>query len=342
MINKKIINHIFQIYLFFIMNLRSIKFNPAEKLTLYYILISTFVAFYINLKFGTGVSLIGIRLLISAVILFLAYQGSSREKSSINFIRYLFIGSLFVYWYSETFYFNRYFENFDHLLARADFQMFGFQPSIIFAQVFPQHWFSELMNLGYISFFPMLAFTCLYFYVTNRKYAEFFFFTTVLAFFLFYLLFFLIPASGPQYYFQLIDNKQISAGIYPSLGDYFSNNYISLRHTPPNGFFSFCLDFIRGDAERPTGAFPSSHIGNSTLVIILVLAIREYKLALLLSPLYVLLVLSTVYLGAHYVTDVIAGFISAFVFYGLSVYLYPLFSGNNHTDYKIENKKNSK
>ena len=189
--------------------------------------------------------------------------------------------------------------------------------------------------IGYISFFPLLIFTCLYFYHTDRKYAEFFFFTTVLTFFLFYLLFLLIPASGPQYYFQLIDNKQISAGIYPSIVDYFSNNYICLRHTSPSGIFQSCLDFIRGHAERPTGAFPSSHIGNSTLVIIMLLAKREYKLALILSPVYVLLVFSTVYLGAHYVIDVIAGFISAFTFFGLSLYLYPLFSGRNHTDFKL-------
>ncbi len=324
------------------MNLRSIKFNPAEKLTLYYILISTFAVFYIVLKYGTDASLIGIRLLICAGIFFLAYLGSSCENSSINFIRYLFIGSLFVYWYPETFYFNRYFESFDHLLARADFRMFGFQPSLIFAQAFPQHWFSELMNLGYISFFPLLIITCLYFYRTDKRYAEFFFFTTILAFFLFYLVFLLIPASGPQYYFQLIDDKQISAGIYPSLGDYFSNNYISLRHTPPSGIFKQFLDFIRNIAERPTGAFPSSHIGNSTLVIILVLVKRKYKLALILLPVYVLLVFSTVYLGAHYVIDVIAGFIAAFIFYGLSVFLYPLFSGRNHTDYKLETEKNTK
>jgi len=334
-LTNKINNHIFQIYLFHSMYLRSIKFNPAEKLTLYYIIISSFVAFYICMKFGTGVSFIGIRLLISAVIFFLAYLGNSRKKSSINVIRYLFIASLFIYWYTETFYLNRYFENFDHLLARTDFLIFGFQPSLMFAQVYPQHWFSELMNFGYISFFPLLIFTCLYFYHTDRKYAEFFFFTTVLTFFLFYLLFLLIPASGPQYYFQLIDNKQISAGIYPSIVDYFSNNYICLRHTSPSGIFQSCLDFIRGHAERPTGAFPSSHIGNSTLVIIMLLAKREYKLALILSPVYVLLVFSTVYLGAHYVIDVIAGFISAFTFFGLSLYLYPLFSGRNHTDFKL-------
>lgn len=322
--------------------LRTIKFNPAEKLTLIYMLITGVAACYLWITTGKGLGVIGVRLAIGAVIFVMAGFENITQKTSNPLLRYIFIGCLFVYWYPETFYFNRYFENFDHLLARADFIMFGFQPSLIFSQIYPQHWFSELMNLGYLSFFPLLIITCLYFYHNDRKYAEFFFFTTILAFFLFYLLFLLVPASGPQYYFQLIDNKQISAGIYPSIGDYFSNNYINLRHTPPSGIFKFCLDLIRNIGERPTGAFPSSHIGNSTLVIILLLVKRKYKLALILLPVYVLLVLSTVYLGAHYFIDVIAGFIAAFIFYGLSVYLYPSFSGRIRTDYKLETTKNTK
>ena len=322
--------------------LRTIKFNPAEKLTLIYMLITGVIACYMWFTKGIGLELIGIRLAICTIIFVMAGFENITQKTSNPLLRYIFIGCLFVYWYPETFYFNRYFENFDHLLARADFIMFGFQPSLIFSQIYPQHWFSELMNLGYLSFFPLLIITCLYFYHNDRKYAEFFFFTTILAFFLFYLLFLLVPASGPQYYFQLIDNKQISAGIYPSIGDYFSNNYINLRHTPPSGIFKFCLDLIRNIGERPTGAFPSSHIGNSTLVIILLLVKRKYKLALILLPVYVLLVLSTVYLGAHYFIDVIAGFIAAFIFYGLSVYLYPSFSGRIRTDYKLETTKNTK
>ena len=322
--------------------LRTIKFNPAEELTLIYMLITGVAACYLWITTGKGLGVIGVRLAIGAVIFVMAGFENITQKTSNPLLRYIFIGCLFVYWYPETFYFNRYFENFDHLLARADFIMFGFQPSLIFSQIYPQHWFSELMNLGYLSFFPLLIITCLYFYHNDRKYAEFFFFTTILAFFLFYLLFLLVPASGPQYYFQLIDNKQISAGIYPSIGDYFSNNYINLRHTPPSGIFKFCLDLIRNIGERPTGAFPSSHIGNSTLVIILLLVKRKYKLALILLPVYVLLVLSTVYLGAHYFIDVIAGFIAAFIFYGLSVYLYPSFSGRIRTDYKLETTKNTK
>jgi membrane-associated phospholipid phosphatase len=45
-----------------------------------------------------------------------------------------------------------------------------------------------------------------------------------------------------------------------------------------------------------------------------------------LLPLYCLLVLSTVYIQAHYVVDIIGGYAAAFIFYPLSKYLYPLFA----------------
>ena len=78
---------------------------------------------------------------------------SSASRLAIHFFRYLFIGYLFVYWYPETFYINWFFRNFDFLLVGADHTMFGFQPSLYFAQVFLQHWFYELMNLGYLFFY---------------------------------------------------------------------------------------------------------------------------------------------------------------------------------------------
>ena len=307
-------------------SLRTIKFNPAEKLTLIYILITGIVACYLWITKGKGVELIGIRLAISSVIVGMASFENSSKRTSNQLLRYIFIGCLFVYWYPETFYFNRYFGNFDFLLAGADHKMFGYQPSWDFALAYPQRWFSELMNMGYISFFPILIITCLYLYYTDPRLADFFFFTTTLAFFLFYILFMIFPASGPQYYFQLIDTRQISAGIFPPVGDYFSHHYLSLKDTPSTGIFKQSLDLIKSIAERPTGAFPSSHIGNSTLVIIILAANRKYKLTILLLPLYCLLVLSTVYIQAHYFVDLIGGFAAAFVFYPLSKYLYPIFA----------------
>ena len=309
--------------------LRTIKFNPAEKLTLIYMLITGVAACYLWITTGKGLGLIGVRLAIGAVIFVMAGFENITQKTSNPLLRYIFIGCLFVYWYPETFYINRFFGNYDHLLAAADQALFGYQPSLVLAHALPQHWVSELMNMGYISYFPILIITWLYFYYTDRHMAEFYFFTTTFAFFLFYILFLLFPATGPQYYFQLIDSRNISQGVFTPIGNYFSQHYIHLKETPPTGIFKLSLDFIKHIAERPTGAFPSSHIGNTTLVMIMLATARKYKLTIVLLPLYCLLVLSTVYLQAHYMVDVFGGFAAAFVLYPLSRYLYPLFARKN-------------
>ena len=59
--------------------------------------------------------------------------------------------------------------------------------------------------------------------------------------------------------------------------------------------------------ERPTAAFPSSHVGIST--ILMIMAWRgSKKLFACLIPFYMLLCGATVYIQAHYVIDAIVGF----------------------------------
>ena len=73
--------------------------------------------------------------------------------------------------------------------------------------------------------------------------------------------------------------------------------------------------------ETPTGAFPSSHVGISW--IILIIASKTYKkLLIVIYPFALLICFSTVYIKAHYLVDVIAGFISAPFLYcaGLKIY----------------------
>ena len=67
---------------------------------------------------------------------------------------------------------------------------------------------------------------------------------------------------------------------------------------------------IQAGAEQPTGAFPSSHVG--VTVVILLLAKKRlplfYKVCV---PLTFILILSTVYIKAHYAVDAIFGILSA-------------------------------
>ena len=62
--------------------------------------------------------------------------------------------------------------------------------------------------------------------------------------------------------------------------------------------------------ERPTAAFPSSHVGVSTICMLLLWHDRNYRLLAVLAPFYLLLCCATVYIQAHYLIDAIAGFIT--------------------------------
>ena len=115
----------------------------------------------------------------------------------------------------------------------------------------------------------------------------------------------------------------IARGSFPDLGNYFATHQEALA-TPgwSGGFFYDMVRSAHDAGERPTAAFPSSHVGVSTILMILAWTARSRRLFLGILPLYVLLCLSTVYIYAHYAIDVFAGWVSAFVIYAVLYAVY--------------------
>ncbi|MCE8487430.1 phosphatase PAP2 family protein [Bacteroides uniformis] len=73
--------------------------------------------------------------------------------------------------------------------------------------------------------------------------------------------------------------------------------------------------------SSPTAAFPSSHVGMST--VLMIMAWRGSKrLFACLFPFYLLLCGATVYIQAHYLIDSIVGFVSAFGIYILATWMF--------------------
>ena len=70
-------------------------------------------------------------------------------------------------WYPETFEFNRHFPNLDHLFAAQEQALCGSQPALHFSQTITNPVFSELMHLGYFSYFPLITIVTL-FYLFRR------------------------------------------------------------------------------------------------------------------------------------------------------------------------------
>lgn len=228
------------------------------------------------------------------------------------------------WWYPDTYEINRAFPNLDHIFASCEEVLFGCQPSLLFSQHVPWGWFSELMCMGYVSYFPLMTLLLLYYFV--QRYNEFRMaaFVVLGSFFAYYVVFILLPVTGPQFYYLAVGTDKIAQGIFPNLGDWFLTH--SERMAAPgwqDGFFYHLLDLTHDAGERPTAAFPSSHVGVTTVVMLLALRTRSKRLALTILPFYVLMCLSTVYIYAHYAIDAIAGLISGALLYYVLLRLYP-------------------
>lgn len=227
------------------------------------------------------------------------------------------------WWYPDTYELNRMLPNLDHVFAGLEQQLFGCQPSLLFSQKLPWGWFSELMCMGYVSYFPLMSVLLVYYFFMRHHEFLLSAFVLLTSFFVFYVVFALLPVTGPQFYYLAVGTDNIAQGVLPNVGDWFMTH--SERMAPPGwsgGVFHHLLDLAHDAGERPTAAFPSSHVGITTVVMLLAWRTRSRSLFFGMLPFFLLMCLSTVYIYAHYAIDAIAGFLTGLVFYFTLMPLY--------------------
>jgi membrane-associated phospholipid phosphatase len=227
------------------------------------------------------------------------------------------------WWYPDTYELNRMLPNLDHVFAGLEQQLFGCQPSLLFSQKVPWGWFSELMCMGYVSYFPLMSVLLVYYFFMRHHEFLLSAFVLLTSFFVFYVVFALLPVTGPQFYYLAVGTDNIAQGVLPNVGDWFLTH--SERMAPPGwsgGVFHHLLDLAHDAGERPTAAFPSSHVGITTVVMLLAWRTRSRSLFFGMLPFFLLMCLSTVYIYAHYAIDAIAGFLTGLVFYFTLMPLY--------------------
>jgi membrane-associated phospholipid phosphatase len=274
-------------------------FLPVEVATLTYIAITAvYLAVFVG-KLETPLVHFGIRFAITALILLLAWFNNASRNPVVKLIRYFLPFALLSYWYPETYYFNNFiFDNLDHHFVKTDQLWFGCQPSLEFSKRIPWAWFSELMYFGYFSYYFIFFGTALWCYFSRPKLMNKAIFMFVGSFYIHYIVFFIFPVMGPQFYFTSPLNK-----------------------VPDGYFFSEIMRFLQATGERPTGAFPSSHI-SITLTVVIFVAQHCRVLLRYILPLFVILVLATVYIKAHYLVDVVGGFAAVAITYPLVSWMY--------------------
>lgn len=296
-----------------------------EKLNLVYNLFTTIliIIFYNRLHAPQDMLLGRFAIVIGTFAIIYAY--TKYPSPAMRFVRIIGQMALLSYWYPDTFEFNRIFPNLDHIFAGTEYALFNCQPSQLFDSVCSGLWWREAFNLGYWSYYPMIATVIIWYFFKRPQETEFCTFVVIASFYIFYIIYIFLPVAGPQFYFPAIDEGLIASGPYPAIGDYFNlHPDIIIPQAEKDGLFTSLVSMAQASGERPTAAFPSSHIGIST--ILMLLACRAKKgLAITLFPLYVLLCCATVYIKAHYLVDAIAGLVSGVAFYLLTSYIYEKF-----------------
>lgn len=293
-----------------------------EKIGLVYTLFTSVVILLLFRDMERPVGMLLDRLAIVAVMMALVWIYRQYACKLTAFLRTAYQMALLAYWYPDTYEFNRLFPNLDHLFASCEQTLFHCQPAILFPQYCSSAWFCEAFNLGYFSYYPMIFGIALFCFF--RRYSEFdkVAFILVTSFFVYYLIYLFLPVAGPQYYFPAIGLEQVSQANFPTVGDYFNYHAELLPAKEPEwGVFYKLVEMSQQAGERPTAAFPSSHVGMSTIILLLAYRVKK-PLFWCLMPFYLLLCCATVYIQAHYLIDAIAGFFSAFLIYAFSVWLY--------------------
>lgn len=219
-------------------------------------------------------------------------------------------------WYPDTYEINNQFGSLDHIFASWEQELFGCQPAALFSQKFSSAFVSELMYMGYVSYYLFFVITIFIVYFRNYQQLERISLMIFAGFFTCYVIFLLLPVTGPQYYYHAVGMDEIMVGNLPDIGHYFSETTECLKAPGwTDGLFYNLCQLAHQTGERPTAAFPSSHVAIATLVMAIVIKVRMWKYLLFLAVPYLFLCMSTVYIQAHYAIDSMAGFIAGIVYF---------------------------
>jgi len=195
-------------------------------------------------------------------------------------------------------------------LIRADFFLFGFLPTIrlqnlLFTQGI-NHWYDYLAGVLYISHFIVPMVVAFLFWLYDRQYFKKFMTAILVLSYLGFLTYILFPAMPPW----MASNQ----GYLPPLKKIIDQVFVSFG--PPVSLPTV-YKFFGADE---VAAFPSLHAAFPWLVLLFVTK-KIGKRGLLLFPYVFGVWFAVVYLGEHYVVDVLAGIIYASAVFSAISYL---------------------
>jgi membrane-associated phospholipid phosphatase len=157
---------------------------------------------------------------------------------------------------------------------------------------------SEFLHVCYLSFYVIIYGVPLYFYLKQDMvmFSESIF-AMLLVLFLCYITHSLIPVCGPRNLFEKINDHR------------------------SEGFFFKLVHRILEDGSTHGTAFPSGHTGIAC-VILLITGYFQTPLFYYIFPFGIGLIVSTIYGRFHYMLDMIAGLLYAFIAFFITIWIY--------------------
>jgi membrane-associated phospholipid phosphatase len=207
--------------------------------------------------------------------------------------------------------------DFDRLLIAADRWLFGTDPTAWLTRI-SHPYLTELLQVAYTLFYLHFIIAGIELYrKSESRPAQYFRFTVVYGFIVSYIGYFFLPAVGPRFTLHEFSKINIDLpGLFftPAMRR-FVDFFESIPPDVPD-------TIARAAAQRDV--FPSGH---TMLMLIVIFLAYRYRLKIR-HPLLVagmLLIFATVYLRYHYVIDIIAGVLLAFLCLATSERLYARF-----------------
>ncbi len=191
---------------------------------------------------------------------------------------------------------------YDNVLARWDLAIFGCSPNEVLRKI-ATPWLTEFLQFCYMNYFLIFVMIAveLHIWHNDKLFSEFVDYV-FFSFILMYVLYYIMPAIGPRFY--LYDFAKLNAELP---GVYFTNAFRDFINTGggiPKGGVPNPQDYIYRDC------MPSGHTWITVTSIYFVIKYRM-KLAWYIVPIGSGLIVSTVYMGYHYLIDVVTGAVFA-------------------------------
>ncbi len=264
--------------------------NPADRLTLFYLVFSTSLIMICRQNIEHWRVLLPIHLGLMAMILLLTYA-RRRKIRVLDLLSHWYPTLLFLFFFEEIgLIVHAIFPGwFDEILIRADYALFGAHPTVWIEQ-FSSYWLTESMQLAYTSYYLLTIGLGAYLWVRgSRREFGIFIASTCAAYYLCYPVFVFFPIESPHHTLGHLQQVDLAGG-------------------PVTGL----INLIEKHGRVHGGAFPSAHVAGSVVALISAWRFAP-KLGFWLTPLVLSICVATVYGRYHYVMDVLAGALMAFI-----------------------------